>query len=440
MTLTHATLRKSAWALPLCMAAFAGAPAGAAALNCAALSSPIYQVINPTLRTNLLTPWQNEAVSASQYGFTQSNGTPFRASVTPADGLVAAHRLYKRSSQDFVWMINPAEIASATRSYGYADLGVNFYVSPYPASCTQPVYRFYKNGVFRFAVSQADRDALTASGWTSEGVKFYGGVSPENNSSMPVGDLDGWHQVFTEDFNTPAPLGQFTKVYGNRWLANPYSPTGEQWTSDPLTGATWKDTSQWGTYSPEKVLSVANGVLDWHLHTEGSTPYVGAVIPRLPGSALGGQTYGKYTFRFRADTIPGYKLVVILWPAGRDENAGKIYGEVDFPEVGELVPGKGEDSVMYAFLHPPGNKTQQSLSTGITAADTGWHIASIEWRPGSLTYYLDGQRIGTQTSGVPTTPLALVFQMETKIDKEVAPPPSAEGHVQLDWVSIYAPK
>jgi len=423
-TNTGTTLRKSAWALPLCMAAFACVSAGAAAQNCSALSSPIYQVINPALQTNLLTPWQIEAAFASWYGFTQSNGTPFLASLKPAYGLVAAHRLYNAASRDFIWMINPAEIKSATRRYEYADLGVNFYVSPYPASCTQPVYRFYKNGVFRFAVSQADRDALAASGWTSEGVKFYGGVSPEDDSSMPVGDLDGWRQVFTEDFTTPAPLGQFTAVYGNWW--------------EPYSGFT--DTSGRGTYSPEKVLSVANGVLDWHLHTdtEDGTHYVGAVIPKIPGSATGGQTYGKYTFRFRADSIPGYKMVVILWPDTGGEGAGEINGEIDFPEA-DLLPGK--DGEMYAFLHPPGAKLQSSLPTGIAAADTGWHIASIEWRPGSLTYYLDDRLIGTQTSDVPSTSFVLVFQMETYADKtQPAPSPSAAGHVQLDWVSIYAPK
>jgi len=413
--------RKFAWALPLCMAAFACVPAGAAGPDCSALANPIYQVINPRLQTNLLTPWQSEATSASWYGFTQSNGTPFRASLRPANGLVGAHRLYKPATNDFVWMTDLTEIYSAIQRYGYIYAGINFYVASTQANCTQPVYRFVKGNVHRFAVSPAERNALSASGWTSEGVKFHGGISSDD-SSMPIGDLDGWHQIFTEDFTTPAPLGQFTKVYGNRWFAYP---------------STWTDTSGRGTYNPEKVLSVSNGVLDWYLHTENGKPYVGAVIPQIPGSANGGQTYGKYTFRFRADTIPGYKLVVILWPDTGGSGAGEINGEIDFPEVSELVSGK--DGEMYAFLHPPGNQPQSSLATGIAAADTGWHIASIEWRPGSLTYYLDGRRIGTHTSGVPSTSFSLVFQMETNIGGP-APSPSAAGHVQLDWVSIYAPK
>ena len=179
---------KMAYALPLCLLAFACAPMDAAALDCAALSStPIYQVINPATQASLLTRWQNEANNAVQYGFTINKGELFRAAVAPADGLVAAHRLYKPSNGDFVWMINPSEIASAIQSYGYVDQGINFYVSPTPASCAQPVYRFYKNGIFRFAVSQVDRDALTASGWTTGNPLFYAGMAPSSTSEFHMG-------------------------------------------------------------------------------------------------------------------------------------------------------------------------------------------------------------------------------------------------------------
>jgi len=398
----------------------AATSAAAASPDCSALtSSPIFQVINPGTGANLLTPWQDEASNAAAHGYTVGNGTPFQASLGAASGLVGAHRMYNARSKDFFWTINANEIASAIRRYGYADQGINFYVAPTAASCTQPVYRFQLGGMHRYAVSQQEQDALTAGGWSREGIAFHGGMAADTDSSMPVGDLDGWRQIFAEDFTTPAPLGQFTAVYGNRWFAYP-SP--------------WTDTSGRGTYDPAKVLSVSNGVLDWYLHTDNGTPCVGAVVPKLPGSASGGQTYGKYTFRFRAGTIPGYKLVILLWPDS--DNWGE--GEIDFPEVGELTAGK--DGQMNAYLHAPGAYAQsQWLPTGIVAADTGWHTASIEWRRDTLTYYLDGRLVGTQTSGIPSTPFHLVFQMETNIGGP-APSPSSAGHIQLDWVSIYAPK
>ena len=231
-THTGAMLRKSAWALPLCMAAFACAPAGAAALDCSALSSPIYQVINPTLQTSLLTLWKNEADSAIQYGFTQSKGAVFRASLGTATGLVAAHRLYNNTSHDFIVMINPAEIESATQKYGYTDQGISFYVSPAPASCTQPVYRFLKGSVHRFAVSQADRDALAASGWTSEGVKFYAAADPNagiNDSSVFTIAIMPDTQVEVQ----PAALNaNCTPINGNRNTSDDRFSNRAQWLAD----------------------------------------------------------------------------------------------------------------------------------------------------------------------------------------------------------------
>jgi|GEM_PF-1777631 len=204
------TLRKIQFALPLLLAggtipacsaetsssdddlsalAAVVSPAGGVAPDCSALSSPIFQVVNPQLKTNLLTASQNEAQkAASSYGFTEDHGTPFYASVTSAGGLLGAHRMYNSTTHDFFWTINSAEIALAVQKYGYADQGINFYVSASAGSCTQPVYRFLSGNVHRFAVSQADRDALTASGWKLEGVMFYAAVKGAGGTDTGCSD------------------------------------------------------------------------------------------------------------------------------------------------------------------------------------------------------------------------------------------------------------
>lgn len=145
-----------------------------AASACTAMTSPIYFRVNPTTQASLLTRWQSEAIDAGTlYGFTEDHGVPFKAGVEPASGLTAVHRLYNASSHDFVWIANPAEIANAIARYGYVDNGIGFYASTTAAGCAQPVYRFRKNTLHRAAVSQADRDALTAAGWQQETVSFY---------------------------------------------------------------------------------------------------------------------------------------------------------------------------------------------------------------------------------------------------------------------------
>lgn len=225
-------------------------------------------------------------------------------------------------------------------------------------------------------------------------------------TAPPSGDLDGWKHAFTEDFTTPAPLGTFDSVY-SRWVT--------------YQGP---DTSRRGTYSTGSVLSVADGVLDWHVHTADGQHKVAAIMPRAPGS-----TYGRYSVRFRADEIPGYKMVVILWPDSDDWGEG----EIDFPEVGELVKG----DPMCAFLHGPGDYANSAAQcTQTSAAGTGWHTATIVWEPGRLTYVLDDQVIGTHTAKIPSTPFHLVLQVESNLGGRPIPNTSS-GHIQVDWVTIH---
>jgi len=238
-------------------------------------------------------------------------------------------------------------------------------------------------------------------------------------STMPVGDLPGWRQVFTEDFLTPVPVGSFaTSVYGSRWFG--YSG--------------YQDTSGNGWYDPARVISVKDGALDWYVHTADGKHRVAAMVPRVPATRWG-QTYGRYSFRFRSDALPRYKFVAILWPDS--DNWGE--GEIDFPEVNNLVAG----NAIYANRYSPGNLTTKQpgpanrFTTTVDAAGTGWHVATIDWAPGSLTFYLDGATLGTFTQGVPSTSFHLVFQVETDAHGAI-PLDSTSGHLQVDWVTMYS--
>ena len=138
--------------------------------KCSALTStPIFQVINPSTEAILLTSSRSRAGNAPV--------TLFSASLTGVTGLVGAHRMY-HATGDYFWTIRSSEVLSAAKYYGYVDQGIDFYVSSAAADCTQPVYRFQSGGRHRFAVSQADQNALKASGWKPEGIMFYGGLPP----------------------------------------------------------------------------------------------------------------------------------------------------------------------------------------------------------------------------------------------------------------------
>jgi hypothetical protein len=230
---------------------------------------------------------------------------------------------------------------------------------------------------------------------------------------MPVGDLPGWRQVFTDDFNTSVPVGGFAAVYGSRWA---------------IYGDGWKDTAAQseGTasrYFPSRVLSVQDGMLNKYLHTENGITMVAAVAPKI-----GDQLYGRYAVRFRADEVAGFKTAWLLWP---QSGAWPGDGEIDFPE-GNL------DGNIWAFTHRQGATSGSDQDAFATSARYGsWHTAVFEWKPGSVTFILDGRVIGTSTNRVPNTPMHWVLQTETCLGN-CQPSSTAEANVQIDWVAAYA--
>jgi len=234
---------------------------------------------------------------------------------------------------------------------------------------------------------------------------------------MPVGDLPGWRQIFTDDFTTDVPLGSFPAAVAAKWSAYPDG---------------WHDTSGNGTYSPSTVISVQDGMMNLHLHTEDGVHMVSAPVPKLPDAvgSGGGLLYGRYTIRFRADPVPGYKTAWLLWPDSEDWPQD---GEIDFPE-GDL------DGTISAFMHRQDGTSggdQDAYSTSATYPP--WHTAVIEWTAAQCRFILDGDIIGTSTSRIPSTPMHWVIQTETSLGGS-EPDDAAEGDVQIDWVAVYVPE
>ena len=233
-----------------------------------------------------------------------------------------------------------------------------------------------------------------------------------SGQAMPRGDLPGWKQIFTDDFRTDVPLGQFPGKVANAWGA--------------YTDGT-KDTSGNGRYFPSKVVSIAKGVMDLHLHAEGGQPLVAAPLPKVQPAAPHGLLYGRFAVRFRADPVPGYKTAWLLWPDSGSWPAG---GEIDWPE-GDLNEG------FCAYLHHMGASSSSDQDRFCPRAPfPQWHTAVLEWSPGVARFLLDGQPVGVSTSRVPSSPMHWVLQTETRLNGG-PPPAGANGHVQIDWVAAW---
>jgi hypothetical protein len=248
---------------------------------------------------------------------------------------------------------------------------------------------------------------------TPSPVSTNNGGTNTSGQAMPVGDLPGWHQIFAEDFKSSVPLGDFPgSVYGSKFRVYP--------DGTPDTAGQQGAPSR---YEPSKVVSVSNGLLNLYLHTEGGTPMAAAILPTLTGNHL----YGKYTIRFRSDALAGFKTAWLLWPDNGEWPQG---GEIDFPEGG--LAGS-----ISAFVHHQGAVSGSDQNAYTTRATyTSWHTASIEWRPGSVTFLLDGKTTGTSTNRVPNTPMHWVIQTESCLDG--CPSASTAGNLQIAWITAYS--
>lgn len=235
-------------------------------------------------------------------------------------------------------------------------------------------------------------------------------------TEMPVGDRPGWKQTGAQDFTRPAPPGQVDEVYG----------------AEMRGYAGFADSSGRGQYAPDEVLSVRQGSLNYFLHSASGSPKVASVIP----FGYAGQTYGRYSVKFRYDSLPGYKIAFLLWPVSDNWNEG----EIDWPEGaldGPLYAGSAMKGSLAAgpMKFDPPHRVYSSDGPG------GWHIATTEWIPGNVKWFWDGELISQTTvpTAVPDTPMRWTLQAETS-DRADAFYPAAQtsGLLQVDWVVQYA--
>jgi len=227
------------------------------------------------------------------------------------------------------------------------------------------------------------------------------------STSLLHGNLSGWTQTFKDDFSTPVAKGGFPGPYAKQWMT--YDGFGD----------TWKI----GRYEAD-ILSVHDGVLDMHLHTgSDGVPRAAAPIPLVNGQ-WGGQTYGRYSVRMKADALPGYGTAFLLWD---DDNVWEN-GEINFPE-GNL------DGTTQAFNHQLGTPWNNDMWADTRTSYTGWHTYTIDWTPTKISYLLDGVVVASTTTNIPKTPMHWVLQTATNGTKPAA---NVDGHLLVDWVSQYA--
>jgi beta-glucanase (GH16 family) len=243
---------------------------------------------------------------------------------------------------------------------------------------------------------------------TPGSVATHAGSGP-SGAAMPTGDIAGWRQTFSEDFNG----GDL----GSRWFTYEGQPGG-----DPG-----------GWFLPSHVAQ-SNGRLvitgSKEQTPNGNIYATGGVS----NSKVFSQTYGRFEFRFRMDKGYGVNFVMLLWPSNN----------VWPPEINVAEDEGKNRTFLSATLHYGADNQTITRKTNGLGDFSKWHTVSVEWKPSALTYKLDGKVWATMSSpSVPKIPMSMAIQTQawpcggsfSDCPNSTTP---AKVNLEVDWVVAYA--
>lgn len=147
-----------------------------------------------------------------------------------------------------------------------------------------------------------------------------------------------------------------------------------------------------------------------------------------------GQLYGRFEIRARFDPGQGISGAILLWPS--DDTGG---AEVDLIET-----RTADRTVNNISIHGANGGGLQSVQFGYDASQ--WHTYAVDWLPGQLVFYLDGQEIHRTTERVPDEMMSfgVLGYVNSQTDLWQGGPPDASSpgfnSIQVDWVRTYTPE
>lgn len=142
--------------------------------------------------SSLITAWESEARGAvERYGFT-SYKKLFYAAESPTDNLSPVWRLHNSRTNNFMYTSSLSERTNAINNLGYKlQAESTFYAATAKADGNEPVYRYVKGNYHRYALTTADRAALSSQGYTQDAIAFYAKPAEETTGQAAPQDADG---------------------------------------------------------------------------------------------------------------------------------------------------------------------------------------------------------------------------------------------------------
>lgn len=200
------------------------------------------------------------------------------------------------------------------------------------------------------------------------------------SASPPATDGGDWQVAFHDDFSGPG-------LDRDRW-------TTCYWWDDGGCTNLGNDEAQW--YGPDQV-DVADGVLRLSA-TPAPSAHLDKTFTHASGMVTTGRigdpgedeprfdfTYGYVEVRLRTPAGAGLWPAVWLLPSTNDS----------LPEI-DVVEQYGDDTAtLSTTLHTAGDgePVVDRSYADVDDLANGWHTVAIDWRPGSLRWFVDGEEV-----------------------------------------------
>ncbi|MFS0724783.1 carbohydrate binding domain-containing protein [Paenibacillus sp. 1P07SE] len=266
-----------------------------------------------------------------------------------------------------------------------------------------------------------------------------------NPNPNPGPDPDLWTLVWSDEFEGTGGQLNEQGVDLDKWGFQ--NGTGSQYGLDG-----WGNNEQ--QYYTEDNVSVENGrlVIEARNDGRGGKPYTSGRLYTAPTFA---KAYGKFEARIKMPTGQGFWPAFWMMPQDSEYGVWASSGEIDIMEARGRLPDHIGGTIHYGAPWP-GNKymgREYHFPAGQSIAD--YHTYSLEWEPGELRWYVDGQLYSTinnwdsQGQGQPAryaypAPFDKPFYMILNLavggtyDGNREPEPSMfPAQMEVDYVRVY---
>ena len=235
--------------------------------------------------------------------------------------------------------------------------------------------------------------------------------SVATKSPQPVGISGSWNLVLDSEFDRSSLN---TSIWRTGWTSNGISKPA--------------NTNELDCYSPHNVYFPGDGTLHLDVTAAPSTcggvtkPYTGAMITTNPARGRGGFQY-TYGILEAKVYLPADGSALADWPG--------VWAD------GQNWPFDGEDDLMEGIygmacwsFHNPAGMDHICLHN----FTPGWHTFASDWQPGSITYYYDGVNVGSDTSGITSSPMYVILDNTVHVGEPQYTEPDS---MQVQYVRVW---